>query len=273
MSSPIARALIGKYAGDTVDVQAPGGVRQYEVLDVHVQINMRRFWDGLAGVMLVLWIGGMWAIGYVAAPVLFANLGDKQLAGMLAGKLFKLMAWIGMAAASYLLIYRHCPRWRRRIEDPVFLGGDADAGADPGGSFRHSADHAKPEGSGHAACGDAKRVCRPLCPLARDFEHSLSDPERDWPAAGVAFGAGAISPAKGSGREGDHRLGRSAINYQYLADLLHRRRAGGGADFFHPGTAGIQLIAGSLDLDQFVRFKAAFDFLQYGLRSSPDCRS
>jgi uncharacterized membrane protein len=67
---------------------------------------MRRFWDGLAGVALVLWIGGMWAIGYVAAPVLFANLDDKQLAGMLAGKLFELMAWIAIAAASYLLIYR-----------------------------------------------------------------------------------------------------------------------------------------------------------------------
>ena len=67
---------------------------------------MRRFWDGLAGTMLVLWIGGIWAIGYVAAPVLFANLGDKQLAGMLAGKLFEVMAWIGIAAASYLLIYR-----------------------------------------------------------------------------------------------------------------------------------------------------------------------
>lgn len=34
ISSPIARALIGKYAGDTADVLAPGGVRQYEVLDV-----------------------------------------------------------------------------------------------------------------------------------------------------------------------------------------------------------------------------------------------
>ena len=67
---------------------------------------MRRFWDGLAGTMLVLWIGGIWAIGYVAAPVLFANLGDKQLAGMLAGKLFEVMAWIGIAAAGYLLIYR-----------------------------------------------------------------------------------------------------------------------------------------------------------------------
>ena len=35
ISSPIARALIGKHAGDTADVQAPGGVRQYEVLDVN----------------------------------------------------------------------------------------------------------------------------------------------------------------------------------------------------------------------------------------------
>ena len=34
ISSPLARALIGKYAGDTADVQAPGGIRQYEVLDV-----------------------------------------------------------------------------------------------------------------------------------------------------------------------------------------------------------------------------------------------
>lgn len=34
VSSPIARALIGKYAGDSVEVQAPGGLRHYEVLDV-----------------------------------------------------------------------------------------------------------------------------------------------------------------------------------------------------------------------------------------------
>jgi transcription elongation factor GreA len=34
ITSPIARALIGKYAGDVVEVQAPSGVREYEVLDV-----------------------------------------------------------------------------------------------------------------------------------------------------------------------------------------------------------------------------------------------
>jgi len=33
-SSPMARALIGKYAGDIAQVQAPGGLREYEILDV-----------------------------------------------------------------------------------------------------------------------------------------------------------------------------------------------------------------------------------------------
>ncbi|SMP46203.1 transcription elongation factor GreA [Noviherbaspirillum suwonense] len=34
ITSPIARALIGKSAGDVVEVQAPAGVREYEVLEV-----------------------------------------------------------------------------------------------------------------------------------------------------------------------------------------------------------------------------------------------
>jgi len=34
ISSPIARALIGKFAGDIAEVQAPGGVREYEIIDV-----------------------------------------------------------------------------------------------------------------------------------------------------------------------------------------------------------------------------------------------
>ncbi|MEZ5727567.1 MAG: transcription elongation factor GreA [Burkholderiaceae bacterium] len=37
VSSPIARALIGKNAGDTAEVQAPGGVREYEILDVRYE--------------------------------------------------------------------------------------------------------------------------------------------------------------------------------------------------------------------------------------------
>ena len=37
VGSPIARALIGKYAGDEVEVQTPGGVRKYEVLEVRYE--------------------------------------------------------------------------------------------------------------------------------------------------------------------------------------------------------------------------------------------
>ena len=35
ISSPIARALIGKEEGDVAEVQAPGGVRRYEIVAVH----------------------------------------------------------------------------------------------------------------------------------------------------------------------------------------------------------------------------------------------
>ncbi|MDP2832472.1 MAG: transcription elongation factor GreA [Pseudomonadota bacterium] len=35
VGSPIARALIGKYAGDVADVNAPGGMRHYEIVNVH----------------------------------------------------------------------------------------------------------------------------------------------------------------------------------------------------------------------------------------------
>ena len=34
VSSPISRALIGKHAGDVAEVLAPGGVREYEILNV-----------------------------------------------------------------------------------------------------------------------------------------------------------------------------------------------------------------------------------------------
>lgn len=37
VSSPMARALIGKYAGDIAQVQAPGGMREYEIIDVRYE--------------------------------------------------------------------------------------------------------------------------------------------------------------------------------------------------------------------------------------------
>jgi transcription elongation factor GreA len=37
ITSPIARALVGKEEGDIVDVQAPGGVRSYEIVKVRYE--------------------------------------------------------------------------------------------------------------------------------------------------------------------------------------------------------------------------------------------
>jgi transcription elongation factor GreA len=37
VSSPIARGLIGKEAGEIVDVQTPGGVKRYEIIDVRYE--------------------------------------------------------------------------------------------------------------------------------------------------------------------------------------------------------------------------------------------
>jgi len=37
ISSPIARALIGKEAGESVEVQTPGGIKRYEIIDVRYE--------------------------------------------------------------------------------------------------------------------------------------------------------------------------------------------------------------------------------------------
>lgn len=68
---------------------------------------MRNFSDKLTLIIVTLWVGALWAVGYLATPVLFYALADdKQMAGMLAGKMFTLVAYIGIASAFYLLIHR-----------------------------------------------------------------------------------------------------------------------------------------------------------------------
>ena len=64
------------------------------------------FPDAMSKMAITAWVGGLWAIGYIAAPVLFLRLADKQLAGNVAGSMFTVMAWVGMACGFYLLIYR-----------------------------------------------------------------------------------------------------------------------------------------------------------------------
>ena len=55
-------------------------------------------------VLLTAWVGGLWAIGYIAAPTLFAVLDDRKLAGQLAGQMFHVINWLGMTCGILLLL-------------------------------------------------------------------------------------------------------------------------------------------------------------------------
>ncbi len=61
--------------------------------------------DKIAVLVLTLWVGSLWAIGAIAAPVLFYQIQDTQLAGHLAGEMFRLLAYFGMFAGSFLLLH------------------------------------------------------------------------------------------------------------------------------------------------------------------------
>jgi hypothetical protein len=56
-------------------------------------------------IIVTLWVGALWMTG-LTAYVLFDSMQDKQLAGSLAGKLFNIVSYIGLASAFYLLIQR-----------------------------------------------------------------------------------------------------------------------------------------------------------------------
>lgn len=72
-------------------------------------------------VLLSLWVGGLWTVGYLAVPILFATLDDRMLAGMLAGKMFTAMSFIGLGAGTALLLMalsasaRPLSQWRVRL--------------------------------------------------------------------------------------------------------------------------------------------------------------
>ena len=75
---------------------------------------MQKPFEVLYRALLTLWVGGLWAIGYLVAPTLFSSLGDRQLAGMVAGKLFALIGWAGLGCAACLLMFLAW-RWRRAV--------------------------------------------------------------------------------------------------------------------------------------------------------------
>ena len=66
---------------------------------------MRKLADGLALIAVTIWVGGLWATGLMA-KLSFDTLNNNALAGMLAGKFFSVMAYVGIACAIFLLLHR-----------------------------------------------------------------------------------------------------------------------------------------------------------------------
>ena len=63
-------------------------------------MGLQRLCTVLAG----LWVGGFITIGYLVTPILFSALGDRQVAGMIAGNLFRLEAYLSVVLSVVLML-------------------------------------------------------------------------------------------------------------------------------------------------------------------------
>lgn len=81
---------------------------------------MGRLAESLYSLAIALWVGGICAIGYLAAPVLFQHLSDRTLAGILAGAMFTIVAYVGLACGTYLLLFLLARKGWRAFQSGVF---------------------------------------------------------------------------------------------------------------------------------------------------------
>jgi hypothetical protein len=81
---------------------------------------MQRLFWALDRVVVTFWVGGLWVTGYVVAPLLFARLPSRQLAGTMAGTLFSWIAYLALGCALYALVYRLGRLGLGALKQPVF---------------------------------------------------------------------------------------------------------------------------------------------------------
>ena len=55
-------------------------------------------------ILLTLWVGALWVTGFMVAPLLFAELDDRALAGSVAGSLFTVTSYLGLLCGVLLLV-------------------------------------------------------------------------------------------------------------------------------------------------------------------------
>lgn len=65
-----------------------------------LQLKTQRIFNLVSG----LWVGSFITVGFLVVPVLFSTLGDRQVAGMVAANLFKIIAYMGVAISALLML-------------------------------------------------------------------------------------------------------------------------------------------------------------------------
>jgi len=81
---------------------------------------MKNIFRHLTSLMVAAWAGSLWAVGYLAVPVLFFTQPDRQLAGMLAGRMFTLVFYVGTVCGTSLLLYHAVASGRTALKAAVF---------------------------------------------------------------------------------------------------------------------------------------------------------
>lgn len=78
---------------------------------------MNKLCGHLQAVAVTLWVGSLWTMGLLIAPALFRIVPDRVLAGAIAGRLFSVVAYVGLACAACLvvLLVARSPRRERRF--------------------------------------------------------------------------------------------------------------------------------------------------------------
>src|SRR5690606_21350794 len=61
--------------------------------------------ESLLLILIALWAGALWTVGFVVAPALFQLLPERALAGSVAGYLFQSVHWIAVVAGGYALLF------------------------------------------------------------------------------------------------------------------------------------------------------------------------
>ncbi len=85
-----------------------------KTLDAPNHLGAQRLFTLVAG----LWVGSLLTVGYLVAPAIFSTMTDRQAAGMVAGSIFRLEAYlsvivcIGLMALANLLVNRGLNQFR-----------------------------------------------------------------------------------------------------------------------------------------------------------------